>query len=204
MKLVQIKNYRSFENVVFDLSTINFFVGENNVGKTSIMKILNSISNSNNLIFENEWLSKINPERCFNNNFKNIDIFIGLCDLDKQMDGKEEIFEKFKIFELHGYDKFVIGEIITTDIFGNIIKFEIEYKNFVKYKRVLIQSIKISKINPNLFYKGIDFQNLENRRNWFFINYRWETWKTIKSWFDWKLIWSRKKINNYWKKNFTW
>lgn len=45
MRKVYLKNFKGFKEATFDLEDVNFFVGENSTGKTSILKLINVISN---------------------------------------------------------------------------------------------------------------------------------------------------------------
>jgi predicted ATPase len=46
MEKIYLKNYRGFRDQVIELQDVNFFVGENSTGKTSILKIINLLSSS--------------------------------------------------------------------------------------------------------------------------------------------------------------
>ncbi len=45
MKKIYIKNYKGFDEEVIELRDVNFFVGENSTGKTSILKLINILNN---------------------------------------------------------------------------------------------------------------------------------------------------------------
>lgn len=46
MEKIYLKNYKGFRNQIIELDDINFLVGENSTGKTSILKIINLLSSS--------------------------------------------------------------------------------------------------------------------------------------------------------------
>jgi len=50
IKNINIKNYRGLKNIELkDFKDINLFIGENNTGKTSILEVLNILSEPSNL-----------------------------------------------------------------------------------------------------------------------------------------------------------
>jgi AAA15 family ATPase/GTPase len=50
IKNINIKNYRGLKNLELkDFKDINLFIGENNTGKTSILEVLNNLSEPSNL-----------------------------------------------------------------------------------------------------------------------------------------------------------
>ncbi|WP_120489200.1 AAA family ATPase [Bergeyella cardium] len=65
MKKIYIKNYKGFEEQVIELKEINFFVGENSTGKTSILKLINIINSK---------------EFWFNEQFNNSEVELGYFD----------------------------------------------------------------------------------------------------------------------------
>lgn len=54
MKKIYIKNYKGFDEQVIELKDVNFFVGENSTGKTSILKLINII-NSREFWFDGQF-----------------------------------------------------------------------------------------------------------------------------------------------------
>lgn len=46
MEKIYLKNYKGFKNQIIELEDINFLVGENSTGKTSILKIINLLSSA--------------------------------------------------------------------------------------------------------------------------------------------------------------
>src|SRR5690606_7443808 len=46
MEKIFLKNYKGFRNQIIELEDINFLVGENSTGKTSILKIINLLSSA--------------------------------------------------------------------------------------------------------------------------------------------------------------
>ena len=45
MKSLYLHNFKGFRNTFLDLENVNFFVGENSTGKTSVLKLINILSN---------------------------------------------------------------------------------------------------------------------------------------------------------------
>lgn len=56
IKEIYVDNYRGFDDTLIPLKEVNFFVGENSTGKTSILKLLDLLASS---------------EFWFNGNFRN-------------------------------------------------------------------------------------------------------------------------------------
>lgn len=52
MSILYIKNYKGFNEEFIELSDINFFVGENSTGKTSVLKLISLLSSNE---FWNQW-----------------------------------------------------------------------------------------------------------------------------------------------------
>jgi len=65
MKKLYIKNYKGFEEQVISLKDVNFFVGENSTGKTSILKLINILNSR---------------EFWFNEQFNNSEVELGYFD----------------------------------------------------------------------------------------------------------------------------
>ena len=65
MKKIYIKNYKGFDEQVIMLKDVNFFVGENSTGKTSILKLINIINSR---------------EFWFNGQFNNSEVDLGYFD----------------------------------------------------------------------------------------------------------------------------
>ncbi len=65
MKKIYIKNYKGFNEEVINLKDVNFFVGENSTGKTSILKLINILNNR---------------EFWFNDQFNNSEVELGYFD----------------------------------------------------------------------------------------------------------------------------
>ncbi|KAF5038651.1 AAA ATPase domain protein [anaerobic digester metagenome] len=65
MKKIYIKNYKGFEEQVITLKDVNFFVGENSTGKTSILKLINILNSR---------------EFWFNEQFNNSEVELGYFD----------------------------------------------------------------------------------------------------------------------------
>jgi predicted ATPase len=65
MKKLFVKNYKGFDEQIIDLKDVNFFVGENSTGKTSILKLINIINSS---------------EFWFSGQFNNIEVELGYFD----------------------------------------------------------------------------------------------------------------------------
>ncbi|MCD8401410.1 AAA family ATPase [Tenacibaculum finnmarkense] len=62
MEKIFLKNYKGFKNQMIDLMDVNFLVGENSTGKTSLLKIINLLSN---------------PEFWYNYEFNNNEVELG-------------------------------------------------------------------------------------------------------------------------------
>ena len=57
MKKIFLKNYKGFDEVVIPLKEVNFLVGENSCGKTSILELINVINS-----FEFQYKGLFNNE----------------------------------------------------------------------------------------------------------------------------------------------
>lgn len=77
MKKIYIKNYKGFDEQVITLKDVNFFVGENSTGKTSILKLINIINSR---------------EFWFNEQFNNSEVELGYFDEIINRNSKDKFF----------------------------------------------------------------------------------------------------------------
>lgn len=77
MKYLYIKNYKGFEEEIIKLKDVNFLVGENSTGKTSVLKLIN-ILNSRAFWFEQQ--------------FNNTEVSLGYFDEIINKNAKENYF----------------------------------------------------------------------------------------------------------------
>lgn len=137
MDYLQVKNYRLFKDIQLTLGITNFFVGDNNIGKTSLLKLIESIFqfDSPNLTYSyffkeesNTYLSEQTIYNLFYDTTKPLEILI--CNQKYKNIKKEEeiLFEYFKITEFGSTKIPIISEIIAFDsIQKKICKFNLEF-----------------------------------------------------------------------------
>jgi predicted ATP-dependent endonuclease of OLD family len=46
MEYLEVRNYRGFGTASFDFGIENFFIGDNNTGKSSVLKLIRSLFNN--------------------------------------------------------------------------------------------------------------------------------------------------------------
>ncbi|ALX70914.1 AAA family ATPase [Spiroplasma turonicum] len=148
MKRIEIKNYRCFKSVTLDFGVENFFIGENNTGKSSLLKLLDSLYKNKYLNFKDTYLSDYSLEDLQYDISKPVEfLYYFTRPIDK---GKEKNF--FEYIELKNIDKYIyplITKFATVSLdHENIVLFEIDY---IYYEDSLkIKYIKIKEfIKPN-------------------------------------------------------
>ncbi|MBC7552880.1 MAG: AAA family ATPase [Taibaiella sp.] len=57
MKVLYVNNFRGFKKTFLNLKNVNFFVGENSTGKTSLLKLIRILSNDIFLKQQNSTLT---------------------------------------------------------------------------------------------------------------------------------------------------
>jgi len=138
MKKIYIKNYKGFDEQVINLKDVNFFVGENSTGKTSILKLINILNSQ---------------EFWFNEQFNNAEVELGYF---------EEVINK------NTEDKFFrIGIEVPYDEKDSIRRVLIEFKenkSIPKVSQIKYQSESadyVLKITPKqIQYRVKDIENL--------------------------------------------
>jgi len=73
---MHLKNYRSIENSEFLFSNINLLVGDNNTGKTSILKFIETIYKNETLDFKKTYIADYSINELKLNKDKPIQVFI--------------------------------------------------------------------------------------------------------------------------------
>lgn len=79
LKQLYIKNFKGFKEELIELKDVNFLVGENSTGKTSLLKLVNVLNS------EDFWLSK-------NGSFNNNEVELGYYNEIKSQLNKDDFF----------------------------------------------------------------------------------------------------------------
>lgn len=161
MRIFQVKNYRTIDYISFFLNKVNVFVGENNTGKTSILKLINSAFSFKSLCFKNTWLKEVNFKDIVKNENEKIDIFMGFYQKNNA-EKKSVIFEKLKIGTIKDYNKPLLFELITVDVNYNLVKFEIVYDTLDVKGEVRLKTIKYTVAENLVLNEQHDFDKSFN------------------------------------------
>lgn len=114
MKKIYIKNYKGFDEQVITLKDVNFFVGENSTGKTSILKLINIINSR---------------EFWFNEQFNNSEVELGYFD---EIINRNSIDKFFRIGIEVPYNE-------KTSLIRVLLEFK-EYKSIPKVSQIKYQT----------------------------------------------------------------
>ncbi|WHQ37055.1 AAA family ATPase [Spiroplasma sp. SV19] len=166
MRYLQVKNYRSIEDGIFNFGNINFFIGDNNTGKTSILKLINAIHKNEYLNFNGTYLSEYLMND-FRINNKPIEVLYGTFQINDEDNNSNKnlkfpTFEFLTIDTVKDYDKPLIKKIVTnTDVEEDsaICEFSINYA-FDSNKE-----LNITKIIMKIFLYNMASLNFDSKDN---------------------------------------
>jgi len=136
MEKIYLKNYKGFRDQVIVLEDVNFFVGENSTGKTSVLKIINLLASSKfwfDFEFNNEEIELGYFEEIITKNIDEKFIQIGLekyIDFHQNKDKSEKLRLLLEFKQLDSVPSLDKIKITTGDydLFIKISKEEIKYK----------------------------------------------------------------------------
>lgn len=156
MKILYIDNFRGFESTYLSFEDVNFFVGENSTGKTSILKLIGIISSPGFWNYQH-----------FNNNEISFDSFDEIITIDSSKEffdvgilesSEDNVFSAIKLRFIEKNNSPVIKEIC---LFNNDINIQATIEgNFLKYR---FELSKGEIITENLFKTWIKNNELNDR-----------------------------------------
>lgn len=154
MNYIHLKNYRSLKDAEFVLGNENYFVGDNNTGKSSLLKLIESLFQNTKLNFEKTSLENIIlSDLSHSEEDKTIKVFYSFnSDNPKSLNKNDfaSFFEFFEISTINNYEYPLITKIITPEPNKEFLcEFNINYELFKS--EVKIKEIKISKFKNNFF-----------------------------------------------------
>lgn len=153
MKTLFVNNFRHFNNVFIELNNLNFFVGENSTGKTSIIKLMGVLSSPG------FWNYQI-----FDKEFFNLGSFTDLVSMDSELpffevgllyNNNGDCAIKFRFIEQNNQPKvkeifFANNEInCQISLEGHDIKYKGNFENIFLEKESSIHSVFEKWINNN-------------------------------------------------------
>ncbi|AVN60977.1 AAA family ATPase [Mesoplasma florum] len=153
MIYLNIKNFRSFDIIKIDLEGMNFFVGENNLGKSSLLKLIDSLYEITNINLkknknEETFLSKNN----YDNLAKNKAETIKIAQINSKFEKNKRTFLYFEICNEKVIKRNVISKIGFLDTKGeNLIIVNLKYFNFAKQSKVTAEWFFPNKIEMSSY-----------------------------------------------------
>lgn len=116
MRKIYLKNFKGFDEASFEFKDVNFFVGENSTGKTSILKLINLLSN---------------PEFWFNAEFNTNEIELGYFEeiMKKNATEKEFIIGMEAPFGKENIQKKVLISFVEKEAIPIVKNIKITVKN---------------------------------------------------------------------------
>ncbi|AAT75653.1 unknown protein [Mesoplasma florum L1] len=178
MKKIEINNFRSIEKAIMNFGEINFFIGDNNTGKSSTLKLIEALMQNSHLNFQNTFLYSEQIENLKYNIKEPLEVLYKVNFESEKQKEKNEIIENFeylKIDSINNFDYPLIKTLIVPffdEDFNNneqkkfeFVKFDIDYE-FKDYRPVIKQldiSIKyLSLIEYKNIIKKLKIKNLLN------------------------------------------
>ncbi len=139
MYILYVDNYRGFKNSIIPLYDVNFFVGENSTGKTSILSLLTLVSN-NSFWFTSDFNTDDIQLGSYQNISSKSDFTIGFYTHNPDQESKENFLQSF-IFRYVNDDG--ISALKESLFFvNNTIHFALFDYNTIKYS--IIDNIKLN------------------------------------------------------------
>lgn len=141
---IRIKNFRSLENIDLELNQINILIGQNNAGKSNLMKAVDIAFNGSRMVSEEDIYVKQGEHLSKD---KSAIIDIKICPM---LDGKKE-----KVFSDFWIGVFTEHWIVTDEINGSyvgirtIIEFDLKRNDYILIRKPIIEwneSIEKSKV----------------------------------------------------------
>jgi predicted ATP-dependent endonuclease of OLD family len=168
-----VNNFRGFMDTVIPIKDINFFVGENSTGKTSILKLIKILSGGQ-VWFRPDFTSPdINfhlfNDICNTNNIKNKEINIGIYQFEKPTQSAIVLnfFPKNNLTTLKGFRYISKTNSLNIEvIFGENKKAKIRYKSFGEADIVDVEWLKENDLKEVPFEEfQSNFGNLDSESN---------------------------------------
>lgn len=134
IKNIRVNNYRSLENVELELEEINILIGQNNVGKSNLMKALDMAFNGSRIISEDDIYVKEGEHLTKG---KKAIIDIKICPIE---DG--EIKKDFSDFWTGVFtDRWIITDEINGSYVGirTIIEYDIKKNDYIVIRKPIIE-----------------------------------------------------------------
>ncbi|WP_168104843.1 AAA family ATPase [Spiroplasma platyhelix] len=158
---MHLKNYRSIQNSEFLFSSINFLIGDNNTGKTSILKFIESLYKNETLNFNKTYLADYSINELKLNKTKPIQVlYAGWQQTNKENTKKELIFEYLEINKINNSKDDVepiITKIVTLNPKLEICVFNLKYNKFKNSRRKFLSEIE-SYTTKNIFEDITEFK----------------------------------------------
>lgn len=144
MRKIYLKNYKGFSEEFIDLMDVNFFVGENSTGKTSILKLINLLSSDKfwikgdfntdevELGYFDEIINKVSSEKTF------------IIGMETLIDDKDAKTFKWLLFEFGEDLNVPVINKIKTRVFNQDVLIEVS-KNQIVYFIKPLENIQFEK-----------------------------------------------------------
>ena len=154
MEKILIDNYRNFSQEIFSLGDITFFVGENGIGKTSILNLIKYIKTFKNVKSNNSYLKNKNKKFSILHTWD-----------DKNVKKIEECDLLFEFFEISFNKKTECSYISKYSTFRgeDVIIFDVENNN---WKYSILENKKLSKLKDlKTIFKEIkkEYKNIKQK-----------------------------------------
>jgi predicted ATP-dependent endonuclease of OLD family len=166
MNYIEIENFRTIRKTHFELGMVNFFIGDNNVGKSSILKLIESLFKNRKLDFSDTYLGN-NVISDLKKDDGPINIFYSFSRGIKREKSEnwERMFEYLEIDSIEGYNYPLITKFAVQDASRKEIAcFEMQYelvKNIIRLKEIVIKEFPYY-FEPGLPNKGEYINRIKN------------------------------------------
>ncbi|ATZ16617.1 AAA ATPase-like protein [Entomoplasma freundtii] len=171
MQHLNIKNYRNFENANFCISPLTILTGENNTGKTSLLKLMESVNNNKTLNFQGTSFNEVKSKDIIRNSKQPLEILLSYTSKEMVSRRLKDVYlmEKYDVLIIKDYDFPLIKKFYTWDSSTNeLIIFEFEY-DFSSLHQTINPSPKLKSIDIELFDLPIDKNLFLKKESYDFI-----------------------------------